>query len=232
MPDPVPPAADGRSPLPRAAPSSELIDRRGTESVGGADDDAALIAAEELRELADRGRLADAVHTDHEHDGRTFGELERRVELREVLFERLAQHALEILGVRRAVPVDLLAKLFDDALADVGTEVRGDERRLEILPGRLVDGGLDEHAAQCATKRPGLLRHPSSLRVAPGEDPRIRRPVSVKARERGRPSRSNRVRRPQPPDHRPAGPRPPTRRPGASRRRRGHPRSPWCASDG
>lgn len=174
MPDPDPPAAGARSPLPALRPGGQLIDRCGTEGVRRADHDAALVSAEELRELADRGRLPDAVDADHEHHCGTLGELERGVEFREVLFERLAQHPLEILRVCGAEAFHLLAELLDDALADVGTEIRRDERGLEVLPGRLVDGGLDEHAAQCATERPGLLRHESSLRVASGDDSRTR----------------------------------------------------------
>jgi hypothetical protein len=46
---------------PPLGPRRQLIDGRSAEGVGGADDDGTTIALEELRELADRGRLADAV---------------------------------------------------------------------------------------------------------------------------------------------------------------------------
>ena len=62
-------------------PGGELVDRRGTERVCGADDDAAAVRAEEAGELADRGGLADPVDADHEHDRRALGQLERRVVL-------------------------------------------------------------------------------------------------------------------------------------------------------
>jgi hypothetical protein len=98
------------------------------------DDDGAPVALEELRELADRRRLADAVHADDEDDGRALGEPERRVELREVLLEGLLEHALQVPRIGRAVAVDLLAQLVDDALGDVGAEVGGEQRRLEVVP--------------------------------------------------------------------------------------------------
>lgn len=142
-----------------------MVDRGRAERVGSADDHAALESAEELGELADGRGLADAVHPDDEHHGRPFGELQRGVELREMLFERLTEHALQILRIGGAETLDLLTQFVDDALADVRTEVRRDQRRLEVFPRRLVDRGLDEHPAQCAGEGPGLLRHGSSLRV-------------------------------------------------------------------
>ena len=129
----------------------------------------APVALQELRELADGRRLADAVHADDEHDGGALGQPEGRVELREVLLERLLQHPLQVARIGRAIPVDLLVQLVDDPLGDVGTEVRGEQRGLEVLPGRLVDGGLDEHAAQRATERPGAFSHGDQpRRAAPG----------------------------------------------------------------
>jgi hypothetical protein len=115
-------------------PRRQLIDGRGAEGVGGPDDDGPSVALQELRELADRRRLADAVDADDEDDGRALGEPERRVELREVLFEGLLEHALQVPRIGRAVAVDLLAQLVDDALGDVGAEVGRQQRRLEVVP--------------------------------------------------------------------------------------------------
>ena len=126
----------------------------------------APVALQELRELADGRRLADAVHADDEHDGRALGEAEGRVELREVLLERLLQHPLQVARIGGAVPVDLLVQLVDDPLGDVGAEVGGEQRRLEVVPRRLVDRGLDEHAAQRATERPGAFSHAHQPRRA------------------------------------------------------------------
>ena len=99
----------------------------------------AAVALQELRELADRGGLADAVHPDDEHDRGPLGEPQRRVELREVLLERLLEHPLQVARIRRAVALDLLAQLVDDPLGDVGTEVGRQQRGLEVFPRRLVD---------------------------------------------------------------------------------------------
>jgi hypothetical protein len=100
----LPSCCGARSSLPAFGPRRQLIDGRGAEGVGGADDDGATEALEVLRELADRRRLADAVHSDDEDDGRALGEPERRVELREVLLERLLEHALQVPRIGRAEP--------------------------------------------------------------------------------------------------------------------------------
>ncbi len=144
-------------------PGRKLVDRRRAEGVCRTDDDRAAVALEELRELSDGRRLADAVHADDEHDGGALGQAEGRVELGEVLLERLLQHPLQVTRVRRAVPVDLLVQLVDDPLGDVWAEVRREQCRLEVVPGRLIDGGLHEHAAQRATERPGAFSHATSL---------------------------------------------------------------------
>ena len=136
-------------------PGRELLDGRRAERVGRADDDGAVVGAQELGELADRGRLADAVDADDQHDRRTLGELERGVELREPLLEGLAQHPLQVGRVGGVVAVDLGAQVVDDRLGHIRSEVGGDERRLEVVPGVVVDRLLREHAAEGARQRPG-----------------------------------------------------------------------------
>jgi hypothetical protein len=165
---------------PRVGPRRQLIDGRSAEGVGGADDDGTTIALEELRELADRGRLADAVDSHDEDDRRALGEPERRVELREMLFESLFEHPLEVTRIRRAEPLDLLSELVDDPLGDVRTEVGGEQCRFEIVPRVVVDRRLHKHAAQSATERPGILRHAFSLRV---RGTRRRRPAQTRMRQ-------------------------------------------------
>ena len=162
-------------------PRRELVDGGRTEGVGGAHDDRAAVALQELRELADRGRLADAVDPDDEHDGGALGEAQRRVELREMLFEGLFEHALQVSGIGRAVAVDLLVQLVDDPLGDLGPEIGGQQGRLEVVPRVLVDRGLGEHAAQGTTERPGGFSHAPQPR---GDDRRARETEPLRGRGR------------------------------------------------
>src|SRR5690606_35614683 len=51
-------------------PDPELIDRAGAEGVARGEEDSLATALETIGELADRRRLADAVHTHDQVDGR------------------------------------------------------------------------------------------------------------------------------------------------------------------
>ena len=51
-------------------PFPQLVYRPSTKGVGRADEDRHLIRLQKVRELPDEGRLAGAVHPDHEHHRR------------------------------------------------------------------------------------------------------------------------------------------------------------------
>ena len=64
----------------RVGPDLELIDGRGAERVGGADERLLAVEPQAVGELADRGGLAGAVHADDQHDARALsGPRERRL---------------------------------------------------------------------------------------------------------------------------------------------------------
>jgi hypothetical protein len=135
-------------------PGGELLDGGGAEGVGGPDDHGAPVVGEELRELADRRRLADAVDADDKHDRGPVREREGRVEASEPFLDRLAQHPLEVGRIGRAVLRDLAAQLVDDRVGQVGPEVRRDEGVFEVIPGVVVDRRPREHASQGRPERP------------------------------------------------------------------------------
>jgi hypothetical protein len=145
-------------------PRRELLDGRGAEGVGGTDDHAAVVCAQEPGELADGGRLADAVDAHDEHDGRALGELQRRVVLREPFLDGLPEHPLHVAGVGGLVAVDLRLDGVDDLFGEGGAEVGTDERGFEVVPRVLIDRLRPEDPAESRAERPGCaFCHASSL---------------------------------------------------------------------
>ena len=151
-------------------PVRELLDGGRAEGVGGADDDAATVVGEELRELADGRGLADAVDTDDEHDRGTVAQEQGRVEFDQAFLEVFAQHPLEVDRVGGAVLRDAGAQVLDDRVGDVGAEVGRDQGVFEVFPGLLVDSFAREHAAQGAGQRPRWC-HAASLGGRPCHPP-------------------------------------------------------------
>src|SRR5581483_53427 len=126
-------------------PDLELLLGGGAEGVGGRDEHRAAVLAQLLRELPDRRRLAGAVDADDEDDGGTRGERERRrsaEQARELLRQRLRQVAR---AGARLEPADELRRRPH-------AHVRGDQRLLESLPGRLV-GGVERGQRELARER-------------------------------------------------------------------------------
>ena len=119
---------------PRAlGPDLELLVGRGAERVGGADEDRTAVRREPVGELADRRRLARAVHADDEHDTRVLVDRQRG---------RLAEQRRDLLdqGVGEIVDVAALAQSLDQLVRRGHAHVGGDERVLEGLPGLVVAG--------------------------------------------------------------------------------------------
>jgi hypothetical protein len=122
------------------APLGELLARRGAEGVARGEEHRALLGLEAARELADRGRLARAVHAGEEdHEG-------LRKRLREGLFERgeeprerRLELAFELGGIRNPLVAGRLTQLLDQALGRGDPDVGRDELRLELLEEGLVD---------------------------------------------------------------------------------------------
>ena len=141
-------------------PHLELLLRRRAERVGGAERDLAAVLAELLRELADRRRLAGAVHADDEDHGRLVRDVEAR---------RLAEERRHLLRERRREVGELAARLEPahelgrGAHADVGRE----QRLLEPLP-RLVVVRVERRDRDLLGERAAAARE----RVAqPAEEP-------------------------------------------------------------
>src|SRR3954453_17452522 len=176
-------------------PAGQLLDRRGAEPVGRAEQDRlAELALQVPRQLADRGRLARAVDADGHDDRRIapqvdpvrallLGPCDVGEELHEAPAERLAALEPAVAG--------LLLELADDACGRRRPDVGHDQRLLQALPGLLVDvpgeqrrldlgaqgtAGLREVLAQAAEEAAaarGLLlggRRRDAARAAGGDE--------------------------------------------------------------
>jgi len=145
-------------------PGRELLDGRGTERVGRTHDDLLVEIRQVPRELSDCRRLTDAVHTHHEHDRGSFGEIERRVVRGQPFFDRVAKHPTHFLHLGDAVPFNVSAELIENRVGDLRSEVGGDERRFKFIPGVIGDEfGTAEQVAERFREGPGSLSHASIL---------------------------------------------------------------------
>ena len=114
-------------------PDLELLLGGGPKGVAGPDEHRATMLAQLLRELADGGRLAGAVHTHDENHGRFRVEVERR---------RGAEQLLDLLGERVAEVGQLAARLQSphDLRRGANAHITVDQGFLEPLPRFLVAG--------------------------------------------------------------------------------------------
>ncbi len=127
-------------------PQAELVDRRRAERVAGGEQHAAAGGALPGRDLADRGGLAGPVHAHHQDDRRpTRG---RRLEGPATRARR--QQPGELVAHRglRAVRVAPRPGPLDDLDRERRADVAGDERLLDLLPGRGVWVAQPEDPAQ------------------------------------------------------------------------------------
>src|SRR5262249_42786371 len=99
----------------------------------GRDDDGVTVLAQAVGQLADRRRLAGAVHADDEQDARLAGEVDAR---------RLAEEVGDFVGERLVKVRQVAARLEPaDELSGRGdADVAGDQRLLEPLPRGGVAG--------------------------------------------------------------------------------------------
>jgi hypothetical protein len=78
------------------APGHQLLACRGAEGVAGGEEDALAVLLEVLGQLADRGRLAGAVHAgDHDHEGLVGFHLEQQFERLEEVVQDVGQRLLD-----------------------------------------------------------------------------------------------------------------------------------------
>ena len=145
-------------------PGLQLVRGRGPEGVRRAEHDVLVLGHQYPGQLADRGRLAGAVHPDHQ-DRPPAGlvavggqrPVQRRVDQRDQL---LAQDA-RACGVGDALDADPLRSASTSSV--VGPPPgRGDQRGLEVLPGLLVDPvPADQHQQAPAQRAVGPGQPPS-----------------------------------------------------------------------
>jgi len=128
-------------------PDLQLIGGRRAEGVGCAEQDLLPLLPELRRDLADGGRLADAVDTDDQHDGRRRGEIKPCVADVQHVGEHLAQRRS---GVLRAFEMPLLynrAQPGDGLVGRLDAEVGQDQALLELIEEIVVDLRDGKYAA-------------------------------------------------------------------------------------
>ena len=125
-------------------PDFELLDGGGAEGVGCAEEDAAcwsvFSGGEVGGELAGGGGLAGAVDADHHDDlGRGGRMPDGAGDAVEDMLEFGFEELLEFVAALDAGAEGALAKVFHDEGGGGGAEVGGEEERLEVDEGGLVD---------------------------------------------------------------------------------------------
>ncbi len=160
---PGPAAPGARSPLPRAPPRSRAARRppRGTcpprrrRPCGRS-------CVQELRELPDRGRLADAVDSDDEHHGGARGEVQGAGRASARRSSRVSRSIrLRSAGgsvVRYFATLPRSSSTIESVRS--GPKSARDQSILEVVPRLVVDRLAPEHPAQRAAQRPCLSHAP------------------------------------------------------------------------
>ena len=120
-------------------PDLQLIRGRGAEGVRRAQQHAPALLLEAVRQLADGGRLADAVDADDQHDRRLRGKVKRGIADAQLLLQNVAQRLLDALAVLDFVVVNGVAQPFDRVRCDARAEVSHDEAFLQLVIKLLVD---------------------------------------------------------------------------------------------
>ena len=131
-------------------PDLELIGRRRAERIARAEQDLFARLMELICDLADRRRLADAVHTDDQHDRRLCGQIQRAVahvqHVAQHLTQRLARlrHGLDPpVAHHKAQPLHGLDRR-------VHAEIGEDQPFFEVIIKIVVQLRRGEHAADRA----------------------------------------------------------------------------------
>ncbi len=122
-------------------PDGELLDGRGAERVAGREHHRQSLALEAPRQLADRRRLARAVHADDQDHVRLLRPVdgERALDGLQDREQRVGERRLERAGVRELGALDLAVQVRQDDLGRVDPDVGGEQARLELLEQRRVD---------------------------------------------------------------------------------------------
>ena len=121
-------------------PDLQLLDRRGAEGVGGAEQHAFAFGPVAGGEFTDGGGFARAIHAHDQHDGGRrgrfhdgpFGGFEHAEQM-------LADEVLDFAGIAHQLAVHPLADVFEDFGDGADADVSGDERILQFVKQIAVD---------------------------------------------------------------------------------------------
>jgi len=125
------------------APGGQLLGGGSAEGVGCTEQHRLVLGDQHPSELAHGGGLAGAVDTDDEQDGGLalgMVELEGAVQIGVDQLDQLAAQQIPgLLGIRYPVDAQLLAERADQFTGRAHTQIGGDQRGLEVVPGLVVD---------------------------------------------------------------------------------------------
>ena len=119
-------------------PDAELVDGGGAERVRGGEQDGATLGRVAAGELADRRGLAGAVDADDEDDRRTARRPPSAGSRRDRAATSSAASSVRMAasGAGVAIPAGTL----DEVDGEGGADVAGDQRLLDVVPGRSLAG--------------------------------------------------------------------------------------------
>ena len=122
------------------SPDLKLLDGRGAEGVGGAQQHGLALAAVERGQLAAGGRLARAVDADQQDDLRRSRRVaDGRVHRVEDAANLVLQGSLQLGAVRQAVSKRAVAQARDDLISRRRSDVGGEQSELQLVERALVD---------------------------------------------------------------------------------------------
>jgi len=122
------------------APDLQLLDRRGTKGVGGAQHDRALLVLETVGELPDRRRLSRPVHSHHQYHGRRLGHARRSAfaSLQD-LEQLLANETLQLGGIVQLVALHAFLDALEDFFGRSHPHVRRNQREFQFVEQVAID---------------------------------------------------------------------------------------------
>ncbi|MCY1414227.1 hypothetical protein D9M71_296700 [compost metagenome] len=122
------------------APHLQLLDGGGAEGVAGGEHDLPALQLQLLRQLADGGGLADAVHADHQdHVGIALFDLQRLFHRPQQAGEFFLQRLVQRAAVGQLLARHALGQVLDDHAGRLDADVGGQQARLDLVEQLVVD---------------------------------------------------------------------------------------------
>ena len=119
-------------------PNGKLLCGGGTEGIGRGNDHALFLLFQLCGNLSDRGGFSHTVDTDHQND-RGLGCKLQGLVLTKHIAEVAVQKILDLGGILQPSVLHCLAKIFEDLLGGIHTEVGRDQKLLQLIKQILIN---------------------------------------------------------------------------------------------